>query len=142
MSAVERKRRQRGKAQRERAENIAILDMETDPFDAVEEMIIRPFLAVLYSDKFDTVVIWEENEDVFAEKVTAAIEKLPGKFTIYAHNGGRFDFLFLLHKMRGPVAFKGRGIMQAYIGAHELRDSFHIIPERLANWQKEKFDYE
>jgi hypothetical protein len=141
MSGTERMRRHRSQKARERIENIAILDMETDPFDACEEMIIRPFLAVLYSDKFDTIVIWEEDENAFAEKVCAAIETLPARFTIYAHNGGRFDFMFLIHKLRGPVAFKGRGIMAARIGEHELRDSYNIIPERLANWQKDKFDY-
>jgi len=141
MSAKERKRAQRSREAQSRIENIAILDMETDPFDAVEELRIAPFLAVLYADTFDEIVIWEENEDVFVEKVIAAIEGLPGYFTIYAHNGGRFDFLFLLHKIRGPVSFKGRGIMSARVGKHEMRDSFHIIPERLANWQKDKFDY-
>jgi hypothetical protein len=73
--------------------------------------------------------------------VLAAIEALPNSYTIYAHNGGKFDFLFLIHKLRGPVSFKGRGLMTAKIGPHELRDSFHIIPERLANLEKEKFDY-
>lgn len=141
MTPKERKRRQRSKEAQSRIENIAILDMETDPFDACEEIRIAPFLCVLYSDRFDEIVIWENDENAFTEKVVAAIEGLPGRFTIYAHNGGRFDFLFLLHKLRGPVSFKGRGIMSARIGEHELRDSFHIIPERLANWQKDKFDY-
>ena len=50
--------------------------------------------------------------------------------------------MFLLHKLRGFVKFKGRGIMVAHIGKCELRDSFHIIPERLANWQKDPFDYD
>lgn len=115
--------------------------METDPFDADSGARVFPFLAVLYSDSFETVVIWEENFDQFVTKVIAAIESLPDSYTIYAHNGGKFDYLFLLHKIRGFVLFKGRGLMSCRIGNHELRDSFHIIPERLANWQKDTFDY-
>lgn len=141
VDAATRARNHRKRESDARAENIAILDMETDPFDNTTEMKIRPFLAVLYSDKFETIVIWEENYDKFIHAVIRAIEALPGHFTIYAHNGGRFDFLFLIKGIRGSVSFKGRGIMSCRVGGHELRDSFHIIPERLANWQKDKFDY-
>lgn len=141
MSSLEKVRRHREKKKQKRIENIAILDFETDPFDASEELKIAPFLAVLYGQQFEPVVIWEEDEDRFIEKVIAAIEALPEKYTIYAHNGGRFDYLFLIKRLRGVVSFKGRGIMSATVGNHELRDSFHIIPERLANWQKDKFDY-
>lgn len=120
---------------------IAILDMETDPFDSELKADIKPFLCVLYSDEFEPIVIWEADHDVFIGNVVRAIEALPNQFTIYAHNGGKFDFLFLVSKLRGDVKFKGRGIMSARIGPHELRDSAHIIPERLAAFQKDKFDY-
>jgi DNA polymerase type B, organellar and viral len=141
MNWAELKRRSRGKTSEDRKRMIAVLDMETDPFDAAHETIVKPFLAVLYSDEFETVIIWQEDYGAFVREVIAAIRALPGKFTIYAHNGGKFDFMFLVHELRGSVSFKGRGIMSATIGAHELRDSFHIIPERLANLQKELFDY-
>jgi hypothetical protein len=131
----------RARKRMERIENIAILDMETDPFDAANKSAVYPFLAVLYSEKFEPIIIWDEDHARLAKKVYEAIETLPGKFTIYAHNGGRFDYMFLVHQFRGRVHFKGRGIMLAKIGEHELRDSFHIIPERLANWQKDSFDY-
>lgn len=129
---------------------IAILDMETDPFDQdtpIKELRLKkrepifPFLAILYSDQFEPVIIWEENYDRFCTAVICVIEALPDRYTIYAHNGGKFDFLFLVHKLRGNVKFKGRGIMCARIGEHELRDSFHIIPEKLASYQKDRFDY-
>jgi hypothetical protein len=121
--------------------NIAILDMETDPFDNQSPDAINPFLAVLYCEEHGPVVIWQEDREKFDEQVCAAIEALPGKYTIYAHNGGKFDFMFLIHKLRGKVDFKGRGIMTAQIGQHDLRDSYHIIPEKLASMQKQKFDY-
>lgn len=132
--------KQRRKAKRH--EDIAVLDMETDPFNDETKDTIAPFVAALYSDQFDPIIIWEENETVFLAKVVRAIESLPRQFTIYAHNGGRFDFMFFIKRLRGRISFKGRGIMCATIGAHQLRDSFHIIPEKLAAFQKEAFDYQ
>lgn len=123
-------------------QNIAVLDFETDPADNKKPNDrLVPFLAVLYSNQFDQVIIWDENFERFIGKVFAAISALPEKFTIYAHNGGKFDYMFLVSRLRGQVMFKGRGIMEAHIAGHSLRDSFHIIPERLANWKKDKFDY-
>jgi len=171
------------------ADMIAILDMETDPFDNFEpELKILPFLAVLYLPDVEPLVIWEDyplpTEFVppaykrtmknghrtwkqweyyhakkeahakaehdrrhaacksFALRVRTAIEQLPGRYVIYAHNGGNFDFLFLLPEIRGEVLFKGRGLMRATIGRHELRDSFNIIPVSLkkAN-RKDDIDY-
>lgn len=138
---TERKRRSRARAKKRSVEDIAILDMETDPFDNEAKSAIFPFLAVLYSDNFEPIVIWDEDQDAFATKVIAAIEALPRSYTIYAHNGGKFDYMFLVKKLRGDVSFKGRGIMRASIGNHEIRDSFHIIPDRLANFKKDHIDY-
>jgi hypothetical protein len=137
----QRKKKWREKKNKSRKENIAILDMETDPFDNQSKARIYPFLAILYSDNFEPVIIWDEDHDAFVRRVVASIENLPDRYVIYAHNGGRFDFMFLVHKLRGEVSFKGRGIMSATIGRHELRDSFHIIPEKLAAYQKNAFDY-
>lgn len=138
---VERARRSKQKAKSERHTDIAILDMETDPFDKIRQSVVTPFLAVLYSDNFDPVIIWEENFERFVAAVVAAICALPRVYTIYAHNGGRFDYMFLIHAMRGEISFKGRGIMSARVGGHHLRDSFHLIPEKLAAYQKDVFDY-
>src|SRR5262249_20298591 len=99
------------------------------------------FTACLYSDEFEPIIFWETDHAKLCRSIVEAIRALPHAFTIYAHNGGRFDFLFLVSHLRGDVRFKGRGIMSARIGKHELRDSFHIIPERLAAWQKDHFDY-
>lgn len=141
-SAVERKRASR-RRQRERShEDVAVLDFETDPFDNVNRSDVHPFLAVLYADHFDPVVIWDEDKDSFVKRVCDAIEALPRSYTIYAHNGGKFDYMFLLKRLIGKVMFKGRGIMTAQLGNHELRDSYHIIPDRLANFKKDHIDYE
>lgn len=139
-AATSRRRRQKKRVRR--LENIAILDFETDPFDADREVHIEPFLAVLYADAFAPIIIWDDDYATFTKRVFETIEVLAGEYIIYAHNGGKFDFLFMVSKYRGKVSFKGRGIMSARIGKHEIRDSFHIIPERLANWQKDSFDYD
>jgi hypothetical protein len=122
---------------------IAVLDLETDPFDHENLADIRPFLAVLYTGEHSSpLVIWDENWTRLMASVRDAIVSLPGRFIVYAHNGGRFDFLYLLREMRGEVLFKGRSLMSARIGEHELRDSFHIIPEALKNAnRKTEIDY-
>lgn len=122
-----------------KSDRIAVLDMETDPFDGKSS--IKPFCCEIYSEHFEPVVIWDENFDEFADSVYSTIENLPGKYTIYAHNGGRFDWLFLVKLLRGKVSFKGRAIMSAKIGRHEIRDSYHIIPTKLAAYRKDDFDY-
>lgn len=122
-------------------EDIAVLDFETDPFDKEKKKEVFPFLAVLYADNFEPVVIWDNDFPSFVQKVIGKIKSLPRKYLIYAHNGGKFDFMFLLSQIKGAISFKGRGIMKAHIGNHELRDSLHIIPERLASYMKDDFKY-
>lgn len=137
-----RKQNYRKRLKAKKMRNVAVLDMETDPFDNKRPNdLILPFLAVLYSDEFETIVIWEQDHEIFINRLVAAILGLPDAFTIYAHNGGKFDFMFLVSRLRGSVSFKGRGIMRANIGRHEIRDSYHIIPERLAAYKKDGFDY-
>jgi hypothetical protein len=133
----------RARRKQDRLNNIAVLDFETDPFNKNNpDEIIKPFLAVLYTETLAPVVIWDENEESFYTSVLNAIENLPGRYVVYAHNGGKFDYMFFIHRLRGLVKFKGRGIMTCKVGEHELRDSFHILPEGLAGWKKEKFDYD
>jgi hypothetical protein len=135
-----RQKRHRQKDTAERLRCLAVLDMETDPFDN-DQGDKHPFCAELYSDQFGSIVIWDEDHDLLIEKLYAAISALPDAYTIYAHNGGMFDYMFMIHKLRGIVKFKGRAIMSARIGNHELRDSLHILPEKLAAWKKDSFDY-
>lgn len=140
LSNAEKCRRHRRK--KKAPVQIAILDMETDPFDNVGKTAVYPFLAVLHRNDAAPLVLWDENYPRLMQQVRDAILALPGRFIIYAHNGGRFDFLLLLRELRGEVLFKGRSLMSAQIGPHELRDSFHIIPESLKNAnRKTEIDY-
>lgn len=141
MTNAEYHNRSRAGAKAARIRNIAVLDFETDPFDDATKAEILPFVCELYSDQFGAIVIWDNQFDSFIAKVVAAIEALPDQFTIYAHNGGKFDYMFLVRHLRGVVKFKGRAIMACKIGNHELRDSLHILPEKLAAWKKDHFDY-
>jgi hypothetical protein len=123
-------------------QEIAILDFETDPFDAPNNQHVLPFVAVLYfGTNMQPLVIWDNDYNRLCEALLQVIEELPGRYVIYAHNGGRFDYYFLVSKFRGRCNFKGRALMSVRIGRHELRDSLHIIPERLGNIQKDDFDY-
>lgn len=141
MTNAERVARQRLGNKADRIRCIAILDMETDPFDPETKAKILPFVAEIYSDQFGKIVIWDEDFSVFVQRLHDAIIALPDSYTIYAHNGGKFDFMFIVSQLRGVVKFKGRAIMSARIGRHELRDSLHILPEKLASWKKDHFDY-
>jgi hypothetical protein len=125
---------------------VAVLDFETDPFDAENNATVFPFLFGLYyldaagNPCFNSA--WDENPISLIQKTLDAINALPDAFIIYAHNGGRFDYMYLIKYVRGKATFKGRGLMKANIGPHELRDSFHIIPTALSKVRKDVMQYE
>lgn len=120
---------------------IAVLDFETNPFEDQSE--IYPFVGELY-DGSKSKVIWDENFDDFSAAIVRALSELSPEFRwiVYAHNGGKFDFMFLVRLLRGKVSFKGRAIMEARIAPHVvIRDSMHILPTALKVYQKDEFDY-
>jgi DNA polymerase type B, organellar and viral len=62
---------------------------------------------------------------------------------VYAHNGGKFDWHFLLEYLSpydDILIINGR-IAKAKLGLCELRDSYNIIPVPLAAYKKDEFDY-
>jgi DNA polymerase type B, organellar and viral len=68
------------------------------------------------------------------------IENLPPGI-IYAHNGGRFDFYYLLDWFDGKMSIINSRIIKAYGLGHEWRDSYAIYPEALASYKKDEMDY-
>lgn len=139
---VAQKGRARTVASATRHRNIAILDVETDPFNNETCEPIYPFLAVVYSDQFPTITIWDNDWRSLIKRLFDELEKLDEVFTIYAHNGGRFDYMYFMNLISGVVKFKGRALMTAKLGKHEIRDSLHIIPESLRNAnRKTEIDY-
>lgn len=130
---VRGKERARAQSTAARRRNIAVLDFETDPFDNQTAEPVYPFLVVVYSSEFPTITIWDNDWRRLVQRLFDALDELQEEFTIYAHNGGRFDYMYLMHLIDGRVKFKGRALMSAKFGKHELRDSLHIIPESLRN---------
>ncbi len=119
-----------------RARRILTLDLETDPFQRGAPDI-RLFVWGLYDG------------DVFEHRwgvegcIRSLVERIETEHAIiYAHNGGQFDFLFMVeHLVRDVLVINGR-IVEAKIGKATLRDSFMILPRPLAELgAKEDFDY-
>ena len=121
-----------------RAKLIATIDCETDPFSGPGNPV-SPFCWGFY-DGSSYHSFWGENATI---DLVAHIRGLEQPHIIYAHNGGKFDFTFLLNDIDGREPFViGTRIVRATIGDHELRDSFSIIPEALDfASEKTKIDY-
>lgn len=111
---------------------IAVIDCETDPFE--KGVIPQPFIWGYYDG--NNYEEFMETEDL--------IEFIRGRNEIiYAHNGGKFDFHFLISEAKHDtniMCVAGR-IIKFKIGEAELRDSFAIIPSALKNYSKAEFDY-
>lgn len=118
---------------------IGTLDFETDPFLAGR--VPHPFAACIYFGKSDFAVLWESDSKTdFITRVIRALMKLP-PCTLYAHNGGRFDFHYLLEAARGPVQVRNGRIARMTIGNVVLKDSFPLMPFPLEAFRKTKIDY-
>lgn len=122
-------------------DSIAIFDTETNPFDNKSAIQIRPFLGILYWPSKAPYIIWENDFERFCDAFEDVLRSIDTQLMIYAHNGGRFDFKFLLRRMRGRVRTKGGSIMEYQVHGHTLRDSLHILPVSLATYNKQEFDY-
>ena len=121
-----------------------VIDSETDPFK--RGRIPEPFVWGVFDGK------------VFRhythETVSSLIEWISAqKVIVYAHNGGKFDYHFLLSYMEPYDHIKiinGR-VAQFTIGKAEFRDSFNILPVALGKMEildesgdvvkKQEFDY-
>ena len=112
---------------------LAVADCETDPFDGVSD--IQPFIWGYYDgdnyEEFDTT-----------EKFMEFIYTLP-ETILYAHNGGKFDWHFILDYIddfEKVMIINGR-LARFKIGDVEFRDSMNILPVSLKKMQKDTFDY-
>jgi len=121
-----------------------VIDSETDPFLAGR--IPEPFVWGIY----DGTVFRHYTHDTIHSLITELSEK---KIIVYAHNGGKFDYHFLLPYMEpfdNVKIISGR-LAQFYIGKAEFRDSFNILPVALKKIEvrddtgqtvkKQEFDY-
>ncbi len=124
-----------------RSENdIGILDFETDPFLAGR--VPYPFAACIYFSDSDFALLWDtDSSRNFIERVIDAVRQLPA-CVLYAHNGGRFDFHFLIeYATRGTIKIRNGRIVEMKIGNVLLKDSFPLMPFALEEYKKTKIDY-
>jgi hypothetical protein len=117
---------------------IYTIDIETDPFKY--ERIPQPFAAGLYNGAFYED-FWGRN---CIKQMMTVLQNLPAGY-VYAHNGGRFDFFYLMEWILGSeMMIIGPRIIKAefdcVLGKHELRDSFAIMPFALAKLKSGKDD--
>lgn len=110
----------------------AAVDCETDP--AKWGRVPQPFIWGYYDgetyEQFDTEL----------ELVTFLYHR---KEIAYAHNGGKFDWHYLLDFVEPytPVKVISGRIAEFKIGECTFRDSLSIVPRALSEFQKEDFDY-
>lgn len=122
----------------------AVLDSETDPFK--KGRIPEPFVWGFY----DGLEFRHYTHDTVHSMLEWIAEQ---KIIVYAHNGGKFDYHFLLPYMEAYDHVKiinGR-LAQFFIGKAEFRDSFNILPVALKKIEvtdvhgntvkKQEFDY-
>lgn len=111
---------------------IAVIDAETDPFK--RGRIPSPFLWGFYDGS-------EYLEFDKTEELIAHIQEFEG--LVYAHNGGKFDFHFLLkHITRDePISLINGRIVECKLGKAILRDSYALLPAPLSAYKKDEISY-
>lgn len=118
---------------------VAVGDLETDPFKE-DRLYIEAFCAGFF-DGEKALTWWGKN--CVREMLTHLRKHFKG--IIYFHNGGNFDFHFLLEFL--PVndcefLCMGKRIVQIKTPwGVEFRDSFAIVPKKLAAYKKTEIDY-
>lgn len=115
--------------------SLAVIDYETDPFEFGE--VPAPFVAGFYE-------IGNYLEFWGADCVQQLVDYLGTRedpLLIYAHNGGKFDFFFMLAHLENPLKVINGRIASCRIGPHELRDSYAILPIPLSAYKKDEVDY-
>ena len=111
---------------------IIVADCETDPFEngaRIEPFIWGAFDGETYNEFQETNEFAEWAKDQHA--------------LIYAHNGGKFDWHFLVPHFEAHtriMTIAGR-VAKVPFGMAELRDSYSILPVPLSEMQKDEFDY-
>ena len=120
---------------------IVIFDSETDPFD--KQRVVKPFTCGLWFPDIEFYIdFW--GDDCMAQMIEyLEIHHSEEELLILAHNGGNFDFYFLVdyfdpgHK---PFIINGR-MVRVMIRGQEYRDSYAMMPVALGSYDKIKFDY-
>lgn len=141
----------------------AALDFETDPWHYGR--LPLPFYVGVYDGDFywecwgadlvpqkfnplwafDSERLLEYRRAVAKATVSAFLDftKYWERTIFYAHNGGKFDYHFMIEHFTGAMKIINARIVKARIGRHEFRDSYAILPVPLATFGgKSEIEYE
>lgn len=119
--------------------NIAAFDFETDPFKY--ERVPQPFVWG-FKTADDYVSCWSESPEYCIKSFFDHLDTLKQPHIIYAHNGGKFDFMYFIEKFQGELRIINGRIVEAKYGIHTFRDSYAILPVPLSNGgEKLDIDY-
>lgn len=120
---------------------ITTLDAETDPFEYGADFP-RPFVWGTYNEQDDYRYFWGEEKQI-SKQLMEYLETLADGSIVYAHNGGKFDFHFLLEYFDEDIKIINGRIAKCTLfdGRIELRDSYLIIPVALGQFDKIEIDY-
>lgn len=110
---------------------ICVVDSETDPFKFDREPV--PFCWGFW-DGLVYLEFWDCKLTTCTEKLLDYLISRKKPLIIYAHNGGKFDFFFFLEHgaVENPaLIINGRITKAAFLGIHEIRDSYSMMPVAL-----------
>lgn len=115
-----------------KSREIFTVDCETDPFKF--DRVPEPFIWGAYNG----VDYWEFNTT--KEFINFIIER---DCIVYAHNGGKFDWHFILEYLTpfSDCQIISSRLAKFQIGLAEFRDSYNILPFPLSKYKKDEFDY-
>lgn len=128
------------RTRKSRAKSFWVLDAETDPFSLARNQrgeIPQPFIWGAYHHATQEYV---ELPDAAA--VAEFFEEREA--LVYAHNGGRFDYMYLRDHLNSddPLLVIGGRISKCKLGTTEFRDSINLLPVALDSFGgKRKIDY-
>lgn len=112
---------------------ILTMDFETDPFEHGRR--VYPFACDVF-DGEKHVSIWSR---ACAPRIVKYLDTLEPS-EIYMHNGGRFDIFFLFPWLEAQMRIINGRIVQAWLGKHEIKDSYAILPFPLKAYKKDDID--
>lgn len=107
---------------------LAVIDAETDPF--LYDRKPKPFAWGFYDGEIYKK-FWGPNA---TRELLDYLISRKDTLVIYAHNGGKFDFFFLMEfgAIENPaLIINGRIVKAQALGIHEIRDSYAILPVAL-----------
>lgn len=119
---------------------IITLDAETDPFSYGD--VPKPFTWGVYDGDYFWHT-WNSDTQKLNKDLIEYLSDYPDGSIVYAHNGGKFDFHFLLEYLDADLMIINGRIAKATIlqGKIELRDSYLILPIPLKQFVKDDIDY-